>query len=199
MKGDRALLTFKNVKTTKYKYPDIMINSGDCVFIESKDILYSNIFISLLLGQIENFEGKIVFADSKCSISNAKKLSYISNSFFFPKVESIDDFVYYTATRKGFKASKVFNDFYRILKLLNIDYVLNIPFNDVNFNSRKKIITALTLSLPMLLIVLAEPFIDLELEAKEVFFDEINKLLIDGSSFVILASEADNLKYNLFY
>lgn len=199
VREDKALLTFKNVKTGKYKFPDILVNAGTCIYIESKDILYSNVFISLLLGQIKNFDGKIVFSDGICSISNSKKMSYISNSFFFPDVENIEALVYYTAICKGFKPSKIYNDFYRILKLLNMDYVLNIPFSDINFNSRKKIITALTLSFPMLLIILSEPFIDIELEAKEVFFAEINRLLVDGSSFVVLASEADNLKYNLFY
>ncbi len=51
----------------------------------------------------------------------------------------------------------------------------------------------------MLLVVLSEPFIDVDNETKLVFFDEIKKLSVDGSSIIVLASEADDLEYNLYY
>ncbi len=115
---NKYLLTVKNVKVNEICFPNIQLNSGDIVFIDSKDVTFSNIFISLLFGQVKIKNGEVLFSNTKNSISNYKKISYISNSFFFPNLRNIEDLVLYTASRKGFLPSKIYSEFCRILKLM---------------------------------------------------------------------------------
>jgi len=193
---ENDLLYSYKAKTKNIKLPDLKVNSGDIVFLEAKDLVFSNVFISVLFNQIELEEGKMFFSGSKLSVNNSKKISYISSAFYFPSVNSIDTLLKITAIKKDLKLSLIYNNFYKILKNINIEYVKDMQINDINFNTRKKIITALSLACPMLMIVLNEPFIDLDNETKAYFYKEINNLANEGSSILVLASQEEEEEEN---
>jgi len=193
------LLYTNKAKINNFSIPDLKINPGDIAFIEAKDVFFSNIFVSIIYNQIKLEEGKIIFSGTKPNINNFKKISYISNAFYFPIVNTIDDLIKYTSYRKNQKASFIYNNFYKILKNINLDYVKDMNIESINFNTRKKIITALTLAFPMLLIIINEPFIDIDFETKEYFFQEINDKASEGSAIIILGSDPDKLNYKLTY
>ncbi|MCX6111756.1 MAG: hypothetical protein NTY22_00485 [Proteobacteria bacterium] len=181
------LLTMKGVFIHKgVKLPDVTLSSGDVLWIQTENNLQADLFTSFMLGLFEPKVGKAVLAGT--DIRDAKgTVSYIDISRWNPRIDSVETFIKLLAYDGGFQISSVINEFRKILDGMDSGYILNMSFEEMSVSTKNIISTAISLSMPKLIIILLEPFAGLDKKAISFIGGEIKKIVLDGSSFIILS------------
>jgi len=181
------LLTIKDVVIDKgLKLPDITLSSGDIMWLQTDNNLQSDLFISVMLGFFDIKNGKATLAGNEIS-KNTKIISYTDLSRWSPKTETVETFIKLLAHAAGFQISSAVNEFKRILEGMGAAYALNLNFDEMSSNTKLMVSTAITLSMPRLVVMLLEPFTGLDKEGVAFINNEIKKTALDGSSFIILS------------
>jgi len=187
------LLTIKDVVINKgLKLPDIMLSSGEILWLQTDNNLQIDAFISFILGLFDIKKGKATLSGNDVT-KNVKIISYTDISRWNPKTENVVTFIKLLAHAGNFQISSVMNEFKRILDGMGAGYALNLSFEEMSANTKIMVSTAATLSMPRLLVILMEPFTGLDKDGISFISDEIKKTALDGSSFIILSDSEPSI------
>ena len=187
---NNKLLIFRDVMVDKcVKLPDMDVASGEHVFVRVEHELLASLFVSALLGLIRVKSGKAVLAGKNMGGDVSGVVSYLGNGHWLPGTGSVERLVGYYAASRGLSVPQVYNEFCRLLHGLGAGYASRMNIKEMTYNTRKRVTTALTLSVPLLMMVLIEPFADLDNEANKFLMNELDRLSADGSSVIVLANE----------
>lgn len=169
------------------KIPDLYLSSGELLWIETQNDLEADVFVSFMFGLFPLKKGRAWFSGMSINKNTDLPISYIDLSRWHPKSDTLEGFVKTMAYAKGMQVSYVLNDFKRILEGVGASYALDLSFDEMRSATKKIVSTCITLSMPQLLMILLDPFTGLDKENSLFLAEQIKKISVDGSSFIILS------------
>ncbi|MBN1113757.1 MAG: hypothetical protein JXA66_00310 [Oligoflexia bacterium] len=189
-KAGSVLLSVRNVVVDKKIHvPDISLCSGEVLWLEVEHELYAEIFVSLLLGLLEPEKGELSLAGRPLGRDVKKLVSYISSGYWLPCLEDLKLMVRILSISLSLQTSMVYDEFRKNSEGLGITYALKMKLAEMKPWTKRRVVTALGMSMPALLVPLVEPFQGLETQESVFLGDRINEYAAEGTSFIILCSE----------
>jgi ABC-type uncharacterized transport system ATPase subunit len=183
------ILSFKDVYIKKIcMIEDFILKEGDLLWVESEYESYHDIFISTLYELIKP-KGEInFFSDNK--VKMRKYITYIDTDWFSFSILKPEIFLSLYSHYKSCDVAKTISNFKRIMKGLGIYYSLSLDLKNMAPVTRSKIITAMILSIPSIILVFNNPFIGFSDKDVDFFYNEINEITKLGSSVIFLSDSA---------
>ena len=166
---------------------DISATAGDVLWAEVASSLYTDVFISLCLGLLKPIKGKYRLAGGRVTNSKQKNIISFFDASWNAGVKDADTFVKMIALSYGEQISTVSSEFKRILIGLGAEYALKLDFNELKPATRSIVSTAATLSMPLLVVMLKEPYYGLEKQGSDFLNNEIARISKDGSLVMVFA------------
>jgi len=182
------LLSMEGVELTGgIMLSDVSAAAGDILWAGTASSLYSDVVIAMCLGLVKPVKGQYRLAGGKVSNRKQKKLISFFDASWKVSISDAETFVKLIALNYDKQMSTVSSEFKRIIKGLGAEYALQLKFDDLKPATRSIVSTATTLALPLLVILLKEPYYGLEKNAVEFLNSEISRLSKDGSLIVIFS------------
>ena len=187
MRQDKLLITDGVLIRKDFGLPDLSLSSGDVLWLETENELQADVFISFMLGLLDVKKGKAFIGGSSIKESTRKTISYIDLSMWNPKMDSLEDLVKLLAYDNGFQVSAVMNEFKRLLSGLGTVYATDMNFDEMSIGTKRIVSSAISLAMPQLIIMLVEPFMNLDKDSIFFMEQEIKRIALDGTSIIILS------------
>jgi ABC-type multidrug transport system ATPase subunit len=176
--------------------PNFSLNNGEVLWMEMENPNWAKLLLPFFNGLIYPRSGSLSVSNKNFNEIKHKEdlISCIYLNQYQAGSVSLNSLVHWIAGSKGTNAAQVWANCKRILALIGSEYVCQVSLNKMAANTLKKVSTAIALSIPKLIIILNDPFLGLEEEAKQYISKEIDTLSKDGSSFVILSQETPSCR-----
>lgn len=139
--------------------------------------------IRSILGLYQEFSGQVKIGDIDNSDPNAfKGVSYISEHPVFPSTMTVKEYLYWVGVLSGHNKGKMKSLVNSYLLKFNLKEIAKTNPNDLSSGQKNKIMLIQVLIEQPQLLIMDEPTANLDPTARQVFYDEILKLMHGGTT-----------------
>ncbi len=161
--------------------PSVKAYAGDILWVETENDLYSDVFVSLLLGLSKPKKGVFKFFNSN--------VSYCDVSEWLPQIKKVSSLCRAYAYSKGNHISACVNNVRKLLGGANAGYAFDMDIQKMAKSTRVMMSWAITMSVPALNIILNNPYYGMDKNASLFVSSEIEGAAKDGSLVIIVSHE----------
>ena len=161
--------------------PSIKAYAGDVLWVETENNLYSDVFVSLLLGISKPKKGIFKFFNTN--------VSYCDISEWLPQIKKVSSLCRSYAYSKGSQISACVNNVKSLLSGANAGYAFDMDMQNMAKSTRVMVSWALTMSVPALNIILNDPYYGMDKNTSLFVSSKIDDVAKDGSLVVIVSHE----------
>jgi ABC-type multidrug transport system ATPase subunit len=182
----------------KVKIPDFALGGGEVLWMEMENPNWAKLLLPFFSGLLYHCSGTLTVAGKDFNRIEHKEnlFSCIHISSYQAGPVLLNSLVHWIARRQGCNAAGAWSNCKRILSAIGCEYVCQVFLEKIAANTMKKINTAVTLSIPKLVIVLNDPFFGLEENEKVYISNEIDNLAKDGSSILIMSQDTPYCRFD---
>lgn len=191
------IISAKDVVFAKdLKIPDFSLGSGEILWMEMENPNWAKLLQPFFNGLLIPHSGSFnITGKDLRKIKSCKELvscTYLSS--YQAGMVYLNSLVHWIAGDKN--SAQIWATVTRILSGIGYEYTLQVPLETMAVSTIKKISTAITLSIPKLVIILNEPFYGLEEQGKQYIDKEIENLSNDGSCVLILSQDSPFCRFD---
>lgn len=193
-------LCFSYGKTEVLKNLNLIINQGDFLGIIGSNGSGKSTLIKLLVSELKNFTGSIeIFGEDILAFKDWSKIGYVAQidrgkTIAFPisvreliTLNLYSDFNIFNHPRK--KHTQIVND---IVRILNIENLIDKNFNDLSGGQKQKVMIAKALVHNPSLLIFDEPTVGVDEKSKREFFDMLEHInQFHGITIIMVTHEMD--------
>ena len=121
-------------------------------------------------------------------------ISYIGETARFPTGISMEKYLYFMAVLKGIKTSVIKSQIRALAKSFKLSSHLKRKINSFSSGEKQKVMLIKSIIENPDLLIMDEPTSNLDPEAREVFFSEIQKLNAEGKSVLVISHNLEELE-----
>ena len=187
------ILSIKDFRLNSFIYiSDFHIMPGEIINIFLERGSYRTSFLENIIGLKKPFKGNIFLFNKDINMQDNlhKVLLYFNILRWTPLLSghsSLKFILERVAELKNNKLSFISNKIMQLANELNMDYSLDVDVDKLNGFEKQKLSTIVSLSVPAVLILLEDPFLNFEQKDLKIIEKRIDMLLRDGSSILVLS------------
>jgi len=172
------------------RIPDMSISSGEIFWLECENHLCADVFASFMLSLLKIKKGDATLSGLNIDLHKDHSVISYLNLNWSIYVDDVQKLVKYMAYSGEHKFSSAMNEFKRILEGLGSAYILDMKLSEMTPATKRITSTSISLALPSLIILLEEPFLDIDETGSAFMKKELDNIIADGSSIIIMSESA---------
>jgi ABC-type Mn2+/Zn2+ transport system ATPase subunit len=178
--------------------PDFTLNGGENLWIETENPDWARLLVPLFNGLLRPQSGRLSITGKDIyqqhpGTGAIKRVDELLCCIYMnirqPGSLSLNALIRRIAHNKKLNPAQVWAKCREILHAIGCGYACQMEMNGAAAGTVKKICTAITLSIPRLIVVLNDPFFGLDADAQTYIAGQIESIARDGSSILIIAQD----------